>query len=239
MLLYEARIREEFSRIKTYTSNLCRKFESETSYADLETETENLEALFDHLTQLLPEQIRDQSAFRRHAGFIKYYLRKKECQNALGNLTDICNYDLPQLEKAFLDWCRQAAHYDEELRKGISDLLVRHELDSAIRKSFVILKSRITRIFGLPEDIDGPELVNRAFGKKPATQVSLSDAERQGLRDLLCGLYAVFRNKYAHNNTKAPWHVAEAVVSMVNAVLKELDQIQVHSYTGKHGPNSN
>src|SRR5712692_7439783 len=150
MQLYEVRIREEFSRIKTYASNLCMKFDAESSNAALETETENLAALFDHLTQLLPEQIRGQSAFRRHVGFIKYYLRKNKRQNALGNLTDICNYDLPQLEKAFLDWCRQAAHYDEELRKGISDLLVRHELDSAIRKSFVILKSRITRIFGLP-----------------------------------------------------------------------------------------
>lgn len=239
MLLYEARIREEFSRIKTYASNLCRKFDAESPQADLETEIENLEALFDHLNQLLPEQIGDQSAFRRHVGFIKYYLRKNERQNALGNLTDISNYDLPHLEMTFLDWSRQAAHYDEELRKGISDLWAHHELDSAIRKSFVILKSRITRIFDLPEDMDGPELINRAFGKKASTLVSLSDVERQGLRDLLCGLYAVFRNKYAHNNTKAPWHVADAVVSMVNSLLKELDQIETRSHTIKHGSNSN
>ncbi len=239
MLLYEARIYEELSRVKTYATNLRRKFDAESLEADLDADTENLQVLFDHLTQLLPEQIRDQPEFRRHVGFVKYYLRKNERQKALGNLTDICNHDLLRLEMAFFGWCKQTDHYDEELRKGISDLLVRHELDSAIRKSFVILKSRIARIFGLPEDIDGPDLVNRAFGKKASTLVSVSEADRQGLRDLLCGLYAVFRNKYAHNNIKAPWHVAEAVVSMINSVLKGLDQIETQSHTTKHVSNPN
>ena len=38
-------------------------------------------------------------------------------------------------------------------------------------------------------------------------------------------MYGVFRNKYGHEDVEAPWHVADAVLSMINTVLKMLDEL--------------
>ena len=99
-----------------------------------------------------------------------------------------------------------------------------------MRKAFVILKSRLVKLFATPSNLDGPELVNHIFGKSGAHGLSIDDFERQAFRDLLAGLYGTFRNKYAHNHSAPSWAETEAILSMVNFILKEL-----HRLTNKSG----
>jgi hypothetical protein len=88
----------------------------------------------------------------------------------------------------------------------------------------VILKSRLVAKFGVDHDLDGADLVNRIFGASGLLSSRLESEERQAMRDLLAGLYGVFRNKYGHQDVEAPWHEADAILSMINFVLKRIEE---------------
>jgi hypothetical protein len=50
----------------------------------------------------------------------------------------------------------------------------------------------------------------------------MSDSERQAYRNLLAGLFGVFRNRFAHTDQQASWPEADAIISMVNHILGDL-----------------
>jgi hypothetical protein len=108
----------------------------------------------------------------------------------------------------------------------ITDLLIHLEYDSAIRKAFVILKSRLASRFNAPNNLDGTDLVNHIFGKSGSLSQHIKDNERQAMRDLLSGLYGVFRNRYGHEDIEPSWHETDAILSMINYVLKDIERFE-------------
>lgn len=230
MLLYEYRVRDAFDRLRSYALRVRQMFDAGRSTDELLGDAENLRELHATLREILPKEVRDKSNLGRHLAFMTDFLRKGQPSRCRNDIDEILNLDLPNLESAFREWCRSLAHYDEELAEKIGDLLVRAEYDSAVRKAFVILRTRLKSRFGVPEELDGLDLVNRIFGRSGHQSLQLGDPERQAYRDLLAGLYGVFRNRYAHRDDGGSWYEADAVVSMVNCVLKQVETI-------KPGPN--
>jgi len=226
MLLYEYRIRDEFKRIADYAENVRKKFAAEATAEDLFGEAENLAALWDNLKSMLPKEIRSKSGIERHIGWMKIRLRDGSPQKCYADIEDICNCDIPALETGFREWCKSKAHYDFELAENTTELIVRHELDSAVRKAFVILTARLCSTFEVSDNVDGPALVNQVFGKKAGRLAAvLEEYGCQSTRDLLAGMYGVFRNKYAHRDEETEWFEAEAVLTMINFALKDIDRI--------------
>jgi len=223
MLIYEYRIRDEFDRLKSYAQRIREGFENKRAFQDLLVDADNIESLHDSLNEILPKEVKGKSEFKRHIAWMKNYLREDDLDRCIGDIISICDHDIPNLEREFRDWCRRGEHYDEELAEKISDLVVRQEYDSAVRKAFVILKTRLASKFSLSEKIDGPDLVNKIFGKASHSLLTLSKSERLAMRDLLAGMYGVFRNKYAHSDYESSWYEADAIVSMVNYILKEIE----------------
>jgi hypothetical protein len=64
--------------------------------------------------------------------------------------------------------------------------------------------------------------LNQIFGSKGTLAGKIDQATLQAYRDLLAGLYGVARNKYAHYNVNTLWSEAEAIIGMINVVLKDL-----------------
>ncbi len=48
--------------------------------------------------------------------------------------------------------------------------------------------------------------------------------ERESMRNLLDGLFGVFRNVYDHRDVDPEWYEVEAVLSMINWALKRIDK---------------
>ena len=226
MLIYEYRIRDEFDKVKQYAENLRAKFNTGTIPEDLLLDRDNLYTLFKNLEETLPKEVRGGTGFERHLVWIKKRLNENNPDLCQGDIDDICLSDIPKLEKLFRDWCANSIHFDQELVEKVSDLLIRQEYDSAIRKAFVILKSRLVSKLKGSSNLDGADLVNRLFGKSGSLTSILDDKERQAMRDLLAGLYGVFRNKYGHEDIEPPWHEADAVLSMINYILKRIDEYE-------------
>ena len=226
MFIYQHRVREEFLRVRDYAANLRNKFHAKNAKADdLLLDVKSLRTLYERLNEMLPDSVKNNCHAARHIKFMEYWLGKNDRRSCISDIGSICDYDIEDLENAFHSWCENPDHYDFELVQSISDLLAHRQVDSAIRKSFVVLKERLCKNFGASRDLDGPELVNKIFGKGSTIQ-SLSESERQAMRDLLAGLYGVFRNRFAHRNEAPSWSEADAIISMINNVLQELGRIK-------------
>lgn len=222
MLLYEMSVRDELRRATEYAKSLEVKFEAKADVKDLARDAEHLGQMCERVRDMLPEEVKLGNLFR-HLYFMSRNLARDDPDASAGDIRDICHYDLPEIERAFAEWT--TGKFDAELAEKMKPLLAHREWDSAIRKAFPILKARLVQRFGMPEDIDGIDLVNRVFGR--SSDVSgLDDDARQAWRDLLAGLYGVYRNKYHHNDLVPPWHDVDAVLSMVNAALIAIDGMQ-------------
>ena len=75
-------------------------------------------------------------------------------------------------------------------------------------------------------DLDGMELVNTIVGRNSDAVKTLRENERQAMRDLLAGMYGVFRNRFAHSDAEPMWAEADAIISMINHVLQEVSRIK-------------
>lgn len=226
MLIYEYRVRDEFLRLREYATNVRDKFQRDAPPEDLLLDAKSLRAHYDRLNEMLPEQVQGKSNAGRHIGFMEYWLEKGDREACSSDIEDLCERDITDLENTFQAWCKNPDHYDSELVQAISDLLAHRELDSAIRKAFIVLKERLCKRFRVSRELDGPELVNKIFGKQSDVIKRLSEAERQSMRDLLAGLYGVFRNRFAHRDEEPSWTEADAVISMINHVLQEVSRLK-------------
>jgi len=226
MLIYENRVRTEFLRFREYLSNVRKKFHKKKSRPDdLLLDVISIRAHYERLNEMLPDSVKNKCSAGRHISFMEIWLKKNNREACIGDIDDLCERDIAELEDMFNAWCKNPEHYDSELVEAIAELLAHRQLDSAIRKAFVVLKERLCKISGVSRELDGIDLVNKIFGKN-SNIGNLGEAERQSMRDLLAGLYGVFRNRFAHRHEEPSWAETDAIISMLNHILQELTRIK-------------
>ena len=224
MLLYEYNVKEMFKRVRDLAEGVRNKFISDASASELLRDHGILDEAYKQLIQMLPEKVRKVSSFGKHLSWMKYRLERNEPNLCKTDIEEICQLDMPALEHAFLNWCGSFEHYDKEIYEKIGDLLVNYQLDSAVRKAFVILKDRLTKTFDLSQDIDGKDLVNQIFGNRGYLAGKIPEAERESMRNFLDGLYGLFRNRYSHAEIESEWYEVETILSAINWSLKQIDK---------------
>ncbi|MFT3879674.1 MAG: TIGR02391 family protein [Gemmatales bacterium] len=225
MLQYEYRVKDLLEQLKASAIALRGKVESKAAAEDILTDTKSLRLVFDSIARALPPEVTQGNNFIRHTSWIVRNIERGHVPGIEGDISDICRIDIPSLEASFRKWCDNPMHFDQELANSVIDLLMVQQGDSAVRKAFVILKERLTKRFGASSSLDGPELVNAIFGSKGSASDRMEDNERQAFRDLLSGLYGVFRNKYSHQNVTPLWSEVDALIAMINCVLRDIDAI--------------
>lgn len=222
MLLYEYQVRDEFERVRELARRLKEKFDSRASAADLMLDTRTLGAAYDQLDRMLPTEVQ-RGNFGRHLHFLELFLERGETDRCSADAQDIIAIDLPWLEQGFRQWATSLQHYDPEFANEIAPLLRDRHLDSAVRKAFVILKARLIARFGTPLDLDGRDLVNSVFGGRGLLAGQMPDSDRESMRNLLDGMYGIFRNRYGHQDVNPEWSEVDAILAMVNWGLKQIE----------------
>ena len=118
---------------------------------------------------------------------------------------------------------------DQEIAEK-SEMLARISMRSALVEAFFVLKSRLVAKYGVSATLDGTDLVNKIFGGNGVILAGSVDEDlrkdTEAMRDLLAGLFKVFRNKYSLGSVDVPWFEAEAVFTMINWVLIRLDVLE-------------
>jgi hypothetical protein len=203
LLLYEAKVREEITRTRALAQRLRDKFKSRrVKAAELLQDRALVKDAYEQLLRALPPEVTAVGNAERHLHFMEYYLVRNEIDKARKDSQDICDFDLPELEEAFQQWCGSLKHYDPALSDKVKGLLIEARLDSALRAAFVLLTERLVTTFQASSELDGSRLVNDIFGAKGRLTGKILDPDREAMRNLLDGLYGVARNPLAHSNTK-------------------------------------
>lgn len=161
----------------------------------------------------------------RHLHFLEYYLSRNEKESCASDIRDILFYDLPATLRRIISDAGTDQYMDEKLREGVMPLLGGGHFDSAIRKAFVLLTDRLRSAFGVVDEIDGDDLINRVFRKGGKIPIALDNGKKQALRNLISGFYGVYRNRYAHNDEDATPSDAQAIVEMANQILCEIERV--------------
>lgn len=159
-----------------------------------------------------------------HVRFLRHYLKQNQPQHCRSDIIDICQVNLVRLEKAIQDHAGDDDQHDAEFIEKIRPLLRNEQLDSAIRKAFVMLKERLVTKFDLSPTLEGEELANAVFGTKGALAGQIPEADRQAMRNLLAGLYGAFRNHYGHRDVEPAWFDAASVLGMIDWALRTIDE---------------
>ena len=173
----------------------------------------------ENLYAMLPEGRMIGNALR-HTGFMLHYLERNDVKSCSGDIIDICEHDLLGVSKAMREWSSKLAWIDAELRRDILPLIRFCQFDSAIRKAFVILKTRLCRKFGLDERTDGEDLVNAIFGTKSPHLSHLSQSEKAAYRNLFAGMFGLLRNRFAHNDAQPDLSDLDTALANVNMCLR-------------------
>lgn len=224
MLLYAFKLQEEITNLVEQAQRLQSSYDSKDAPTLLQ-DTKALQFLWDALKTKLPAEVLSNSQYvERRFGWLNKRLSEGLPGACRTDIDDLCDTDLPQIVQNFRAWCKSADHFDQQLAKQTITLVETKQYDSAIRKAFVLLTERLTSSFSVSVGHDGEDLVNRISGNSGVAS-NLPNDERQRQRNLLAGLYGVYRNKYSHGNTTAPWHETDAVLSMINSVLKGLPDL--------------
>jgi Protein of unknown function (Hypoth_ymh) len=208
--------------LKTIARELKALFEDDEDVALLLKINDQLESKYNELLSILPDDFGDPSSFLRHTHFIKYWLKKNNKNSCSHDIIDILNYDIPKVEESLISHLDRPADFDEELSQKISKLIEAGELDSAIRKTFVVLTERLRKTFCPSEkDKDGKDLINHIFGNRSEIDSGFEDSDKLSLRNLLDGLYGFYRNKWAHSDGEPSTAELDAVTGVVNDLLKK------------------
>ncbi|WP_229648523.1 TIGR02391 family protein, partial [Vibrio parahaemolyticus] len=168
-------------------------------------------------------------SLNRHLHFMELYLGRGRKLNAESDIRDIVFTDLPALLKQLTENRNQHTHFDLSLRDSVLPLVHGGHYDSAIRKAFIVMTDRLRRCFGITEQIDGDQLVNMVFGKGGDIALSLDDSQKQAYRNLLSGIYGVYRNKFAHNDVTPTLSEVKAVLEMINNIIIEIETLSLES----------
>lgn len=90
---------------------------------------------------------------------------------------------------------------------------------SAIQQSFTIFEDYLRSKIGADADLFGEELINKAFGKDGLLVYSNIPAEQNGVRNLVSGFYATFRNPHMHRVIKIEESQSLSIISTLYMLI--------------------
>ncbi len=222
MLIYIDELLNEIKSIREYGKIIKKKFKQGRPSEELLLDVQSLQKRLEYLFSILPEEI-DTGHTGRHVHFLFYYLEKDRQERCKGDIRDIVKFDLPEIATRVRTWANGLQYVDADLRREISTLIKTNQFDSAIRKAFVVFKTRLCNKFGLDHALDGDPLINQVFGEQSPYLSDMPVKQKKAYRSYFSGLFGLMRNRYAHEHIEATLSELDMVISSINYCLKLID----------------
>lgn len=130
------------------------------------------------------------------------------------------------------------AGFDMELIKACSHLIHIQAFDEAVRNAFVLLEDRMRKVLN-KQGMTGCNMAQYAFSTNgPFTKMlSHNQHEYEGTRDLFFGAFRLYRNPSAHTIVGYEAGEARSIISLINLLLRRLDQLADIPQPGVFQPN--
>jgi len=114
----------------------------------------------------------------------------------------------------------------ERVTKSITYEQIRLNPQSAIQHAFSLLEDHLRSKIGAGADVYGRHLINAAFGSHGCLRWGEMPNEREGVRNLMAGAYAVFRNPRMHRLMEDSETTALATISLVDLMIQIVDEAE-------------
>jgi len=102
---------------------------------------------------------------------------------------------------------------------------------AAIQYAFTILEDRLRRRIGARPDVYGEALINEAFGNRGRLTYGATQAEDNGVRNLIAGAYATFRNPRMHRIMGNDDQMVSTILTLVDLLTQLVDDARDKSPT--------
>lgn len=222
MLIYIDEILGEIKSIREYAKIIKKKFKQGRPSEELLLDVEALDKRLEYLFSILPDGVNTGNT-GRHVFWMIKRLNEGQPKKCETDIYDIVKHDLPLIANNFKEWANDLQYVDADLRGEIATLIKTNQFDSAIRKAFVIFKTRLCDKFGLDHSLDGESLVNRIFGEQSPYLADLPPKQKKAYRNYYSGLFSLMRNRYAHEHVDATLSELDMAISSINYGLKLID----------------
>jgi hypothetical protein len=100
---------------------------------------------------------------------------------------------------------------------------------SVIQQAFTLFEEYLRRRIGVGADSYGEELINKAFGKNRLLSYSEIPAEQNGVRNLVSGAYATFRNPNMHRIIETDETSTLAIIALIYTLIDIVDKSELNA----------
>lgn len=178
------------------------------------------------LRDSLPEELADRTRrgdLDRHLSWLDYWLAEKKPQSCQGDAIDLTERDIPSIWRLFEEWLKNNSKSDDEFVRKVGRLHHIGESDSALRKAWVVFKTRMVAAYNLDSKLDGRELIDAVFGQGGPLASVLPRNELDAYASLFRALYALNRNEAFHNDIPADPLETEGLLLLLSSILARLN----------------
>jgi uncharacterized protein (TIGR02391 family) len=110
------------------------------------------------------------------------------------------------------------------LAKNITPELIVQNPQAAIEHSFTYLEDYLRNRTRTGSELTGEGLSNAAFGQNGKLTYGATENEDRGIRNLMLGAFATFRNPRKHRIMKDDEHTVLAIITLVDLLVQFIDK---------------
>lgn len=225
-IIYQDKHTKNIRKLRKNAFRLREKFIEGEPINVLRSHFEILEETFNELTNDISPEFKPISELGRHIYWTGRNLSDGKPDSCIHDVIQICDTDIDAFEDSYIQY-QQRLFLNKDIPDSILKLLAEENNDSAVRKAFIILTEKLRSKFNIPQNTDGKDLINSIFGKSGQASIAMPSDHRESLRDLLSGMYGVFRNRYMHSNQVEWSYEADIIVGMINILIYRIDSIDL------------
>jgi hypothetical protein len=111
----------------------------------------------------------------------------------------------------------------------ITPELVRQNPQAAIQQIFTLFEDHLRKRISAGPNLYGRDLIKAAFGDRGVLSYGETPAENEGIRSLLFGTYATFRNPRMHRLMEDDDKTVLAIITLVDLLIKIVDEAKLSS----------
>lgn len=109
---------------------------------------------------------------------------------------------------------------------AITPELVAKNPQAAIQHTFAIFEDHLRERIGAGPELYGVPLINQAFGDRGSLTYGAVRAEAIGVRNLMAGAYATFRNPSMHRVVRNDETMVLSIISLVDLLARLVDEAE-------------
>lgn len=141
--------------------------------------------------------------------------------------------DIHSIVSAITTYIQTTTPLSGHQAKLITSELIKRNPQAAIQQIFTLFEDRLRKRIGATPEQYGENLINAAFGNHGILSYGETPAEQIGVRNLLSGAYATFRNPRMHRLIEDNEQSIIAIITIVDLLIKIVDEAKDSAKEGK------